>query len=94
MPEVEMQNNSWAADNQFGPAVKGTRSNFDFTLLFENTILTIVPSTIFLFAALLRARSLYGSSKKVAPSWTRLQKIVCLLQNRGNPCSLFTNLQI
>jgi ATP-binding cassette subfamily C (CFTR/MRP) protein 1 len=73
-----MQNTSWAADNQFGPAVNGTRSNFDFTLLFENTFLTIVPSTIFLFAALLRARSLYGSSKKVASSWTRLQKIVCL----------------
>lgn len=78
LPGVEMHNKSWAADNQFGPAVNGARSSFDFTLLFENTILTIIPSTIFLLAALLRARSLYGSSKKVASSWNRLQKIVCL----------------
>lgn len=89
-----MENNSWAADDQFGPAVKGTRSSFDFTLLFENTFLSIVPSTIFLFAALLRARSLYGSSKKVASSWTRLQKIVCLLQKWTKPRSLFANLQV
>jgi len=71
-----MQNTSWAADEQFGPAVTGTRGNFDFTLLFENTFLTIVHSSLFLLAALIRARSLYGSCKKVAASWIRLQKIV------------------
>lgn len=89
-----MPNNSWAADDQFGPAIKGTRSSFDFTLLFENTFLTIVPSTIFLLAALLRVRSLYEVPKKVASSWNRLQKIVCLLQKWAKPRSLFANLHI
>lgn len=74
-----MSNFSWKSDDQFGPAVKGERSNFDFTLLFENSFLAIFPSSIFLLAALFRARSLHGSSKKVAASWTRLQKTVRVL---------------
>lgn len=76
MLTANMQNTSWAADGQFGPAVKGTRGDFDFTLLFENGFLAIVPSSLFLLAALWRAHSLYGSTKKVAASWARLQKIV------------------
>ena len=80
-----MQNVSWSADGQFGPAVKAERSNFDFTLLFEDAFLSIAPASVFLLAALLRARSLHGSSKKVAAGWTRLQKIVCLLQRLLRP---------
>jgi len=41
-------------DNTFGPAVDSCRRNFDFTLLFEEVILLITPSVVFLFLALLR----------------------------------------
>lgn len=31
-------------DDRIGPSVQGCRSNFDFTLFFAQTILTVVPS--------------------------------------------------
>jgi hypothetical protein len=34
---------SVAVEDRFGPIVNGCRSNFDFTLLFEETILFIGP---------------------------------------------------
>lgn len=33
----------YPTDDRFGPSVQGCRSNFDFTLFFEQTILTVVP---------------------------------------------------
>jgi hypothetical protein len=41
-------------DNYFGPQVKGCPGIFDFTLLFEQTILSIVPSSMLLLAFPLR----------------------------------------
>jgi ATP-binding cassette subfamily C (CFTR/MRP) protein 1 len=35
-------------DNLFGPAVHNCQSDFDFTLLFEQSILLIVPSALLL----------------------------------------------
>jgi len=43
-----------SADNSFGPQVKGCRSGFDFTLLFEETILTIVPLSLLLISIPIR----------------------------------------
>ncbi|KAL5086662.1 hypothetical protein Trisim1_008747 [Trichoderma cf. simile WF8] len=43
-----------SADNVFGPQVHGCREDFDFTLLFEQSILSILPSLIFLLLALSR----------------------------------------
>lgn len=43
------------ADNDFGPQVATCRRNLDFTLLFEQSILSLVPSVIFLLCALPRA---------------------------------------
>lgn len=36
------------SDQSFGPAVRGCRSDFDFTLRFEQVIFAVVPSCIFL----------------------------------------------
>lgn len=39
------------ADNAFGPAVNAScRDGFDFTLLFEQSILGILPAVVFLVA--------------------------------------------
>lgn len=38
-------------DSFFGPAVTGCRGNFDFTIFFEATILSILPSALFILLA-------------------------------------------
>ncbi|KUJ15922.1 P-loop containing nucleoside triphosphate hydrolase protein [Mollisia scopiformis] len=69
-----------SSDNAFGPIVQGCRSNFDFTLLFEQSILSIGPAALFLLAAPPRLTSLFKSKKKTIPNRYRTFKaITCLL---------------
>ena len=53
-----------SADNDFGPAVLGCRNGFDFTLLFEQTILSLVPSLLLLLLIPFRIYQLYTTSTK------------------------------
>lgn len=53
-----------ASDDVFGPAVHGCRDNFDFTLLFEQTILSIAPSALLLLCTPVRLVQLGKSSVK------------------------------
>jgi hypothetical protein len=53
-----------ANDDLFGPAVQACRDNFDFTLLFEQAILSIGPSTILLLLTPFRIFQLAGCSVK------------------------------
>jgi hypothetical protein len=48
-----------------GPVVIGCRDDFDFTVSFEDTFLSLVPSVCFLALALLRVIYLYGKSSLV-----------------------------
>ncbi|KAI6361085.1 hypothetical protein MCOR25_006549 [Pyricularia grisea] len=45
---------STEADRVFGPAVQGCRSDFDFTLLFQDTVLGILPSSLLIILAAAR----------------------------------------
>lgn len=63
-----------SSDSSFGP-VSDARS-FDFTLLFEDTILTIVPAGLFLVAAGARAAWLINKPNTVTTSFSRLTKLV------------------
>lgn len=63
-------------DSHFGPVYAGPGRNFDFTILFEDTMLTIAPAAIFLIAAGLRAIWLFRSPTKVATSLSRQSKLV------------------
>lgn len=65
-------------DDEFGPIVEGCRSNFDFTLFFEQTILTIGPAALLLLFAPPRVIRLLRSTRKTLPSRLRLYKTVCL----------------
>lgn len=57
-----------AADNSFGPAVPSDcRGGFDFTLLFEQAILSILPCALFLLVAWLRLARIWKSPSVVAP---------------------------
>lgn len=52
-------------DNTFGPYALHCRGAFDFTLLFEETILTIVPLGLALLVAPFRIAYVFKKSKKV-----------------------------
>ncbi|KAL5046465.1 hypothetical protein BDW71DRAFT_181773 [Aspergillus fruticulosus] len=52
------------ADNVFGPVVTSCRDGFDFTLLFEQAILSMAPSALVLAASAYRLRVLYRQPSK------------------------------
>jgi len=60
----------------FGPAAS---ERFDFTPLFEETILSIAPSAILLLLSPLRLWILRKQQLKVAKSFMYEQKLVCAL---------------
>jgi ATP-binding cassette subfamily C (CFTR/MRP) protein 1 len=69
------------ADNVFGPVVEAPcRHGFDFTLLFEQSILSIGPSSIFLLLLPLRLFWLYRSkASAVVPRYfVYTRKAVCI----------------
>jgi len=68
---------SYGADNVFGPVVAAEcRQGFDFTLLFEQSILSILPSSLFLLAIVPRFVWLHTAQIKTAPSIFRTTKLV------------------
>ncbi|KAF2004654.1 P-loop containing nucleoside triphosphate hydrolase protein [Amniculicola lignicola CBS 123094] len=53
-------------DASFGPGIGSCRGGFDFTLLFEDSILSLLPQAIFLFLAPIRLATLRRRRDKVA----------------------------
>lgn len=70
-------------DDDFGPffAVPG-QQNFDFTLLFEDTILSILPSSLLLLVVPFRIGQLWKASRKVTAGRLRDIKLVTELDSR------------
>ncbi|CZR62077.1 related to multidrug resistance protein [Phialocephala subalpina] len=73
-----MYSNSSTLDSldSFGPTVPG---EFDFTLLFQDTILSIAPSVLLLLALPLRIWALRGKPRKVARSHLYENKLLFLV---------------
>ncbi|EED17878.1 ATP-dependent bile acid permease, putative [Talaromyces stipitatus ATCC 10500] len=68
-------NSSPGVDNVFGPAVgTGYRDGFDFTLLFEQSILSIPPATILLIIPPLRIRYLLRKNFRTRYNAVRITK--------------------
>lgn len=68
---------SVADEDLFGPVVNAScRNGFDFTLLFEELILTLLPISLFLLAASVRICVLRRASEKVNRSWLYATKEV------------------
>lgn len=65
-------------DDTFGPHAVNCRGNFDFTLLFEETILSIVPFGILLLVGPPRIWYLFKKERKVVPSPLVSLKLVCI----------------
>jgi ATP-binding cassette subfamily C (CFTR/MRP) protein 1 len=65
-------------DNGFGPFIKFPgKVTFDFTLLFEETILSILPSALFLLLIPPRILRLWRAPRKVTGSYLQTIKLVC-----------------
>ena len=64
-------------DNTFGPHAIGCRGGFDFTLLFEESILSIAPIALLLILALFRILHLLKKRARVTPSPLLPLKLVC-----------------
>jgi hypothetical protein len=65
------------ADSSFGPSVPpGCRSGFDFTLYFEQAILSIVPAVLFLLITAVRLVQLFRANIVTVPSSIHEVKLV------------------
>ena len=76
LPNTLPGNCTPANDNRLGPIVEDPcRDGFDFTLLFEQTILGILPAILFLLLASWRTAFLVRRDVKTSSSWLRLAKV-------------------
>ncbi|KFY10231.1 hypothetical protein V491_07753 [Pseudogymnoascus sp. VKM F-3775] len=70
-------------DNTFGPVVKGCRDDFDFTLLFEQGIMTMAPAAFLLLLMLPRIYQLNMLDLKTTRNWVYWSKCIVLLLSAG-----------
>lgn len=61
------------------PVAKGCYRDFDFTILFENTILSILPSLMVILAASTRIWHLHRQQRLVAAGKLQVVKLVSLM---------------
>lgn len=63
-------------DDFFGPQINACERKFDFTLLFEQSILSAAPSALFISFMLLRVAKLSRVGRKTLPNMLRDVKLV------------------
>lgn len=74
-----LNSTSSTTDDSFGPFLKiPDTTTFDFTLLFEESVLSVLPSGLFLLLLPPRIWQLWRSPRKVTGSYLLTAKIVCL----------------
>jgi len=73
---VHLDNNTTTSctEDTFGPA--SCRGDFDFTLAFEQSILSCLPSVVFILASSWRIWQLRRASSKVEPDLMKTIKVV------------------
>lgn len=67
-----------SCDGSFGPFASCADGRFDFTFLFEQSILSIIPSAVLLLITPLRVWQLAGRKPKVSASFAIYLKLVCV----------------
>jgi ATP-binding cassette subfamily C (CFTR/MRP) protein 1 len=63
-----MNNTCLAIDNSFGPSAGDCHGSIDFTLVFESSILTILPAALLIVITPIRVYFLQQTSVKVKSS--------------------------
>lgn len=80
------------ADLSFGPAINSRcRGGFDFTLLFEESILNLIPAALFILVSPWRVLYLVKSHTKAGSNPARFQKLVIYLTPCRFPSSAGTD---
>lgn len=80
METLELTTFCEAADNLFGPVVPTQcRGGFDFTLFFEQAVLSILPSAAFILLSLMRLAKLYRAQPLVQTDRTHAAKLFAIL---------------
>lgn len=64
-------------DEAFGPAVRGCRGDFDFTIKFEQIFMVLLPASIFTAVSLSRIAFLARRPSIVAGAGLKYTKLVC-----------------
>ena len=88
------------ADDFFGPRVETCWRQFDFTLLFEQSVLSIAPSVLFICLFSLWIAQLYRVGRKTLPNSLRdvkigdqkLQISSRIAANKGADCNINTSM--
>lgn len=73
----------WLADQEFGPRVQVRCREFDFTVTFEQSILSILPSALFIVLASIRIYVLIQKSPKVHGRYWQISKVVRIIPVHG-----------
>ncbi|KAF5720125.1 multidrug resistance [Fusarium mundagurra] len=75
-------------DDSLGPAVRGCRGNFDFTVAFEDVVFVIVPAVAFICLGFFRMLTLYRRRRPIvgasAVQWTKLLVLIILGRNSSH----------
>ena len=66
-------------DDSFGPAVRGCRGDFDFTVRFEQLVLAIIPPAVFVALVVPRVVSLLGKPLLVKGTALLASKVVAIV---------------
>ncbi|KAG5763655.1 hypothetical protein H9Q72_008237 [Fusarium xylarioides] len=78
-------------DDSLGPAVRGCRGDFDFTVAFEDVVFVIVPAAAFICLGFFRIFTLCRRRRPIvsasAVQWTKLLVLIIL----GRNCSQFAS---
>ncbi|KAF4624072.1 hypothetical protein G7Y89_g14101 [Cudoniella acicularis] len=91
-----MTNTTLCDDGSFGPTVVGCRGDFDFTLLFEQSFLSIAPSSLFVLLCAMRLSVLLllpvskksKKRRKVAGSHFQISKLAAIACYGAVQCAL------
>lgn len=75
-----MNKSSICTDDSFGPIIQGgCREDFDFTLLFEQSFFSILPSTLFILISSQKIYSLHRQPRRVSGSGIQLLKLLFII---------------
>ncbi|KAF7919657.1 hypothetical protein EAE99_008509 [Botrytis elliptica] len=74
-----MNQSSVCTDDGFGPIIHGCREDFDFTLLFEQSFFSILPSIIFILISSQKVYSLWTQPRRVSGTSTQFFKLLFII---------------
>ncbi|TIA36906.1 putative multidrug resistance protein [Aureobasidium pullulans] len=85
---------AFADDNAFGPAIAKQCRAFDFTLLFEQAFLSLVPSILLVLGSVIRSFGIFNHDAKTQRGGLHTSKLLALLVVQALPSTPRTTLSL